>query len=115
MDGFKIEWIDDDHVWINGKQFISLRRTGEMIRERLEAQNRGREIPAAIDFPIERYKLTFRHDLVDHIREYEIDPPYIVEYSARRDQIGSGPDLINAILEKMRSEVLKKYAKETEP
>lgn len=36
MENLNLRWVDDDHVWINGKQFISLRRTGEMIRERSE-------------------------------------------------------------------------------
>lgn len=32
----KVEFYDEDHVWLNGKQFISLRRFGEAMREARE-------------------------------------------------------------------------------
>lgn len=32
--GTPVEEYDSDHIWYNGKQFISLRRVGEMIKEK---------------------------------------------------------------------------------
>lgn len=32
----KVNFHDEDHVWIDGRQFISLKRTGEMVKEREE-------------------------------------------------------------------------------
>ena len=33
-DRFEIRCVDQDHCWINGRQFVSLRRAGEMIKEK---------------------------------------------------------------------------------
>lgn len=30
----EVRFADEDHVWVNGKQFISLRRVGEMVKEK---------------------------------------------------------------------------------
>ena len=30
----KIRFSDNDHIWLNGRQFISLKRVGEIINER---------------------------------------------------------------------------------
>ena len=29
-----VRYVDKDHVWINGRQFISLKRVGEMMKEK---------------------------------------------------------------------------------
>ena len=34
LQGRKISFVDDDHVWIGGKQYISLNRVSKMIEER---------------------------------------------------------------------------------
>ena len=31
---YEVRYVDKDHVWINGRQFISLKRVGEMIKEK---------------------------------------------------------------------------------
>ena len=34
MEDLTLVFKDDDHVWINGRQFVSLKRAGEMVKER---------------------------------------------------------------------------------
>ena len=31
---YEVRYVDEDHVWINGRQFISLKRVGEMMKEK---------------------------------------------------------------------------------
>lgn len=33
MEDLTLVFKDDDHVWINGRQFVSLKRAGEMVKE----------------------------------------------------------------------------------
>lgn len=33
MEDLTLVFKDDDHVWINGRQFVSLKRAGEMVNE----------------------------------------------------------------------------------
>ena len=42
----------------------------------------------------------------------EIDPPFVVEYCSPRGAGPSGPNIINGILDRMKDEVLTRYAKE---
>ena len=113
-ENLKIRWVDNDHVWIDGVQFVSLKRAGEMIRERMEGRNRSEDQPRN-ELPMERYKLILRHDMVDGIRTYEIDPPCVVEFCALRGQIRGAPCVIDDILERMLYEVRRKYAEEPAP
>ena len=114
MDNLNLRWIDKDHVWINGVQYISLQRTGEMIRERTEKKSSKDKIEAFHDFPLERYRLILRHDMIAGADKIEIDPPFVVEYCSPRGAGPSGPVLINGILDRMKDEVLTRYAKEGE-
>lgn len=107
----KIRWVDNDHVWIDGVQFVSLKRAGEMIREKMERKNCSEDQPRS-GHPMERYKLTLRHDMVDGIRLYEIDPPCVVEFCAMCDQIRSRPFIVDDILDRMFWEIKRKYAEE---
>ena len=114
MDNLNLRWVDKDHVWINGVQFISLRRTGEMIQERTEKTVDG-EVRINDAYPIERYRLTLRHDMVSGPDVIRIDPPFTVEYCMPRGRTESGPYVVNELLDRMHSEVLNHYAKEGEP
>lgn len=108
-----LRFVDKDHVWINGTQFISLNRVGEMIRERTEKKRENKE--DAPGFPLERYRLTLRHELQIGSDVIEIDPPYSVEYLAQKNAMSSGPIAVNAMLEKMQYEILHRYAQEARP
>lgn len=113
MDNLNLRWVDKDHVWINGVQFISLQRTGEMIRERTEKKRENKEDAAG--FPVERYRLTLRHELLTGSDAIEIDPPYFVEYLAPKNAMSSGPIAVNAMLGKMQYEILHRYGQEAAP
>lgn len=114
MDNLNLRWEDKDHVWINGVQFISLQRTGEMLKERTEKKACSEETLPKDDFPLERYRLTLRHDMISGPDVIRIDQPFVVEYCMPRGICAGGPLLINEMLERMRSEVLNHYAKEKE-
>ncbi len=114
MDNLNLRWVDKDHVWINGVQFISLGRTGEMIRERTEKKDCSKEARLENHFPIERYRLTLRHDMISGLDVIRIDQPFAVEYCMPRGIIESGPYVVNELLNRMHSEVLNHYAKEGE-
>ena len=115
MDNLNLRWVDKDHVWINGVQFISLQRTGEMIRERTEKEVCSEKALPKDDFPIERYRLTLRHDMISGPDVIRIDPPFAVEYCMPRGNVESGPYVVNELLNRMHSEVLNHHAKEGEP
>lgn len=112
MENMNLRWVDKDHVWINGVQFISLQRTGEMIREAERKTSSQIRTEAQSDFPMERYRLTLRHDMLLGPDTVEIDQPFVIEYCMPRGRCDSGPHLINEMLENMRSEALNHYAKE---
>ena len=109
MDDINIRWVDKDHVWINGTQFISLKRTGEMIRERTEKESsHGIKERLSSDFPIERYRLTLRHDMISGLDTVEIDQPFVAEYCMTRGRVESGACVINELFDRLRHEVLKR-------
>lgn len=107
MDNLNLRWVDKDHVWINGVQFISLQRTGEMIRERTEKKACSEEALPKNCFPIERYRLTLRHDMISGPDVIRIDPPFAVEYCMPRGKTDAGACVVNELLEKMRHEVME--------
>ena len=109
MDNLNLRWVDKDHVWINGVQFISLQRTGEMLRERTEKKACSEEALPKDDFPIERYRLTLRHDMLSGPDIVEIDQPFVVDYCMPRGRCDSGPHSINVMLDRMFFEVRRNY------
>ena len=108
MENINLRWVDKDHVWINGVQFISLKRTGEMIRERTEKESGHVKEQLSNDFPLERYRLTLRHDMISGPDVLEIDSPVVVEYCMPRGLLEGGPCVVDKLLDKMSSEVLKR-------
>ena len=64
------------------------------------------------DFPLERYRLTLRHDMLVGSDTVEIDPPFIVDYCMPRGRLDSGPCVVNWMLDRMRCEVLNKRGNE---
>jgi len=108
MENLNLRWDDKDHVWINGTQFISLQRTGKMIRERMEQKSTINAAEPLNDFPLERYRLTLRHDMISGPDVLEIDSPVVVEYCMPRGFLEGGPCVIDKMLDRMSSEVLKR-------